>query len=41
MELHSINCCLSPRIKLNKNIIFLDSNEIDKNTANAYFSYEK
>ena len=41
MKLHSINCCLSTRIKLKTNIIFFKiPMKIDKSTANAYASYE-
>ena len=42
MKLHSINCCLSARIKLNTNTIFFKiPMKINKNTANAYAYYKK
>ena len=51
MELHSINCCFSTRIKFNTNIFFMlntlehyffkISLKIDKNLANAYACYKK
>ena len=42
LELHSLNCCLSTRIKLNTNIIFFKIPlKIDKNTTNAYACYGK
>ena len=41
MELHSLNCCLSTRLKLNMNIIFLYTLKIDKSSANAYACYDK
>ena len=40
--MYLINCCLSTRIKLNGNIIFIKITlKIDKNTANAHACYEK
>ena len=42
LELQSLNCCPSTRIKLNTNIIFFETPmKIDKNTANANAYYEK
>ena len=42
IKLHSINCCLSTKIKFNKNIILLKRQiKIDKTTANSYAFYEK
>ena len=50
MELHSINSCLSTKIKFNTNIILFEIPlniifeillKINKNTASAYTCYEK
>ena len=42
IKLHPLNCCLSTKIKPNTNIIFFKiPMQIDKNTANAYASFEK
>ena len=42
MELHLINCCLSTRIKLNTNIIFLYvPMKINENTTSAYACFDK
>ena len=38
MKFHSINCCLSTRIKLNTNTIFFKiPMKINKNNAYAYY----